>query len=110
MSKRIERVNKLFKEEINKILLKEMDFGNVLVTVIDVETSPDLRYCNIKISVLPDNKEKWALHLLENNIYEIQKTLNKKLNMRPVPRIKFEIDQGIKKLHKIDEILGKVEK
>ncbi len=110
MSKRIERVNKVLKEEINKILLKEVDFGGALVTIIDVETSLDLRYCNIKLSVLPDNKEKWAFKILEAKIYDIQKTLNKKLNMRPVPKIRFEMDQGTKKLHRIDEILGKIEK
>lgn len=109
MSKRIERVNKVLKEEINKILLRDLDFGGALVTIIDVETGLDLRYCNIKISILPEDKEKWAFKILENKIYDIQKTLNKKLNMRPVPRIRFEIDQGTKKLHRIDEILGGVE-
>lgn len=110
MSKRIERVNKLFKEEVNKILLKEVDFGDILVTVINIETTLDLRHCIIKISVMPEDKEETALKILGNQIYNIQKTLNKKLNMRPVPKIKFEIDYGTKKLHKIEEILSKIKK
>lgn len=109
MGKRIERVNKLLKEQINNILLREIDFEGVLVTITDVETTPDLRYCNMKISVMPENKEKIILKKIENQIYGIQKTLNKKLNMRPVPKIKFKIDQDVKKLHKIDEILNRAE-
>lgn len=105
-SRRIERINKLLKEEVNKILLKEFDFVNVLVTIINVETSDDLKYCDIEVSVLPDKKEKLILEMLKRQIYGIQKTLDKRLKMRPVPRIKFIIDQNIKKLHKIDELLG----
>jgi len=110
MPKRIERVNKLLKEEINNILLREIDFGiNVLVTIIDVESTADLRYCNIKISVMPENKERQVLKNLANQIYGIQKILDKKLNMRPVPKIKFEIDKNVKKLHRIDELLSGAE-
>ncbi len=109
MAKRIERVNKLLKEQINNILLREIDFEGVLATITDVETTPDLRYCNMKISVMPENKEKIILKKIENQIYSIQKTLNKKLNMRPVPKIKFKIDQDVKKLYKIDEILNRAE-
>lgn len=108
MTKRIERVNKLLKEEINKILLKEFDFEKVLVTIIDVETAPNLSYADIKISVMPDDKEEQILKILESQIHSIQKALNKKLNMRPIPRIRFKIDKDLKKLHKIDEILEKL--
>lgn len=106
-SRRIERINKLLKEEVNKIILKEFDFVNVLVTIINVETSDDLKYSDIEVSVLPDKKEKLILEMIKRQIYGIQKTLDKRLKMRPVPRIKFIIDQNIKKLHKIDELLGK---
>lgn len=107
MGKRIERVNKLLKEQINNVLLREIDFEGVLATITDVETTPDLKHCNIKISVMPENKEKITLKKIENQIYGIQKTLDKKLNMRPVPKIKFKIDQDTKKLHRIDELLSK---
>jgi len=110
VAKRIERVNKLFKEEVNKILLREVDFGaEVLVTITNVEVASNLRYADIKITVMPENKEKTVLKTLAGEIYNIQKILNKKLNMRPVPKIKFGIDQGAKKLHKIEEILSKIE-
>lgn len=107
-SKRIERVNKLLKEEINKILLREFDFVNVLVTIIEVRTSDNLRYSDVDISILPEKKEQTILELLLRRTYDIQKTLDRKLKMRPVPRIKFRIDKDIKKLHKIDELIGKI--
>lgn len=106
-AKRIERINKLLKEEINTIFLREMDFVDVLVTIINVKTSDDLKYCDVEISILPEKKEKIILDLLVRRIYGIQKALDGRLKMRPVPRIKFKIDKDLKKLHKVDEILAK---
>jgi ribosome-binding factor A len=105
--KRVERTNKLLKEEINNILLKEFDFVNVLVTIIDVRSSDDLKSCDVEVSILPESKEQVILDFLFRHTYDIQKTINRKLKMRPVPRIRFRIDKDIKKLHKIDELIGK---
>jgi len=49
MSQRIQRVNGLIKQEISKILLKEIDFSDILVTITNIDTSPDLKSCKIKI-------------------------------------------------------------
>ncbi len=110
MSQRILRVNQLIKQEISQSLLREIDFDDVLVTVIEVETSPDLRQAKVKISVLPTGKSEQVLRILEKNIYHLQQILNKKLKMRTVPKIIFKIDQAEIKSQRIEEILGKMKK
>jgi len=104
MTRRIEKVNSLLQKEISQILLKELDFGNTLVTITGVETSRNLLESKILITVLPQEKEEEILRTLKDNIYDIQKMIDKKLNMRPVPKIHFEIDEGMKNFYRIDKI------
>jgi len=110
MSQRIQRVNQLIKQEISQLLLREIDFDNILVTVTNVETSADLRQTKIKISVMPTEKGEPVLRILERNIFQLQQILNKKLYMKIVPKIRFVIDQVEIKAQRIEEILGKTEK
>lgn len=90
MSWRLEKINELLSREISQILLKEMDFDNdVFLTVQEVQASKDLNHAKIKISVFPKEKSKEVLSLIEKNIWRLQHILNKRLPMKPVPKIKF---------------------
>lgn len=103
MSRRLEKVSSLLKKEVAEALLKEADLGDSIATVTAVKVSPNLRICWISISVMPEEKEKEVMRSLKKSVYDIQVAVNKKLKMR-VPKICFEIDEGIKNLYKIDEI------
>ncbi len=107
MSQRILRVNELIKQEISKLLKKEIDFADILVTVTKVDTSPDLKYAKIKLTVLPSDKSESALKIINQHIYQIQQALNKKLTMKYVPKIKFEIDKLEAHAQRIEELLTK---
>jgi len=110
MSLRIEKVNELIKQEVGKIILSEMNFStDVMVTVMRAEVSKDLRYADVFISVLPFEKKEKVKEALEENIYFIQKILNKKLFMKPLPRIKFKIDDTGEYVGKIDKLIKKSE-
>lgn len=110
MSKRIQRINQLLKEEISQILLRELEFNGAMVTITDVDASANLQQAKVKITVLPQSQEKNALRILNKNLYEIQQILNRKLNMRPVPRISFEIDEAAKRGYEVDRLLGEISK
>jgi len=110
MSLRVKRVNELLKHEISQLLLKEIDFYDILVTITEIETSPDLRYAKVKISVLPQEKNELIIETINKNIFQIQQKLNKKLHMKPIPRIRFEIDQAEIKAQRIEELLSKNKK
>ncbi len=110
MSQRIQRVNQLIKEQIGQLLLKEIDFGSILVTITEVATAADLSQTKIKISIMPTEKGEQALRILKKNIFQLQQGLNEKLTMKTVPKIIFEIDQAEVKSKRIEEILGDLEK
>jgi len=106
MSKRIQRVNALIERELSQLLLREIEFpSDVLVTVTRVETASDLREANIWVSTIPDDKNKKIIEILNRNIYILQQKLNKRLRMRPLPKIKFLEERKTKEASRIEEIL-----
>lgn len=111
MSNRIQRVNQLIKKELSQIILREIEFSpGILVTVTRVETTPNLIEAKIFISVMPEEKTLDALKALNQNIYELQQKINKRLNMRPVPRINFVEEKKTKEASRIEEILEELKK
>ena len=53
---RIEKVNSLLSQEIGKIILRDFDFSDCLVTLTHADTTPNLIDTRIYISVMPENK------------------------------------------------------
>lgn len=109
MSNRIQRVNQLIKKEFSRILLREMDFPpNILVTVTRVETSANLQETKVYISTIPENQASRILKILNKQIYFLQQRLNRRLEMRPIPRIKFLEEKETKEAGRIEELLEKI--
>lgn len=89
---RLDRVNELIRQELSQILLKEVDLeSGVFVTIVDVKTSVDLQQANVLISIFPSEKTQKIFEEIQKDIFRLQQILNKKLRMRPVPRIRFDL-------------------
>ncbi len=57
--KRLERVNQLIREEISRVLQRELKDPRLgFVTVTDVEVTKDLRQAKVYVSILGP-EEKW---------------------------------------------------
>lgn len=110
MSRRIQRVNELLKQEVSNLILKELDFSKeVMVTVTGVETSSDLRQAKIRVSIIPLLRAEKVLKVLDSQIFDIQKLLNKKLKMKIVPKIRFELDKSEEKTNRVEQLLKKLD-
>ncbi len=102
-------MNILLRELIAEILERELQFPDgVLVTVTRVSTSTDMHYADVLISVLgADSKEESAMAELTRNVGEVQHQMNRRVRMRPVPRITFKIDRDEKRRERIEELLAR---
>ena len=108
---RVSRVNRLIKKEISQIILKEMDSPkDVLVTVTRVETSANLIQTKVYLSVMPESRSPVILKSLRNSIYHLQQSLNKRLAMRPTPKIVFVEEKVTKQAGRVEELLEKIKK
>jgi ribosome-binding factor A len=111
MSERILRVNQLIKRELSRIILKEIDFPkNLLATITRAETSIDLKEVKIYVSVMPETQIRRVLRVLETQVYGLQQKLNKRLKMRPSPRIRFCQEKETSQAGKIEEVLEGLKK
>lgn len=109
MPDRLKKINDLLRDETGRILLNELRLSDgILVTVTRALVSPTLEHATIYISVLPENKSKDILKKLKFEIFGIQQQLNKILQIRTVPKIRFEIDTVEQHASYIEEILQKV--
>jgi len=108
---RLEKVNSLLEREIGKIIQREIFFPDgVLPTLARVETTSNLIEAKVFITVWPEDKSEQVIKTLNKEIYDIQQEINKKLNMRPVPKIRFVKDEIISKAGKIEELLNQLKK
>lgn len=109
MSLRLNRVNELIKNTLAEIISREIELTpGIFVTVTKVDTSADLRYARVFISVFPENRFGKTLEILQKNIYTIQGMLNKNLAMKPLPRIEFVADKTEVEADKIEKILKEI--
>ena len=108
MTNRIDKVNSLLEHEIGNIVLRDFNFSGSLVTLTHVEATANLIEARAYISVMPEDKIDHVIAVLNKGAYDIQQKINSRLNMRPVPRIKFWADTITKEAARVEELLEKI--
>ncbi|MEK7074832.1 MAG: 30S ribosome-binding factor RbfA [Patescibacteria group bacterium] len=105
-----EKLNMLMRDELGKIIDRTLEFPEgVLVTLTHVHTSSDLRYASVFFSIF-NGDSTHVLEMLDKNVYHIQQQLNKALRMRPVPKIRFVIDQEEIRREAVEQSLAKIKR
>ncbi len=111
MSFRILRVNELIGQEISKILSTELEMEeDCFITVIKVNTARDLKEAKVWVSIFPFDKKKSIFEYLKGSRGRVQFLLNRKLSMRPLPKIEFKIDETEEKASEIETFMNNLEK
>ncbi|MEN8615057.1 30S ribosome-binding factor RbfA [Dehalogenimonas sp. THU2] len=108
MSHRVERVNQLIREEMSRIMQRDVrDPRFEFLSVNAVETAPDLTFAKIYVSHLTtsENKEEILKALTGAKSY-FRGELGKVLTLRHVPELAFywddSIERGARLSHLID--------
>ncbi len=107
--KRSKRVGDLIKEETASIITQKLDNPKLgFITVTGARVSDDLRHATIFISVLDDSKRGTVLDILASSTPFIKSELARKIRIRYLPKIHFEIDSAVEYGKKIDWILSEI--
>jgi ribosome-binding factor A len=110
MPKSAERINELIKSQIAAYLQRQTIADDVLITVSNVDSSPDLNKATIHITAFPSDNEISVLRKLRKLTSEISNYLLSNTSLRKIPKLSFRIDQGEKKVREIEEILEIINK
>ncbi len=112
MTRRIERVNELIKEELAGLLQREIQDPRLstMVSITGVETSPDLHNATVRVSVLGSEEEtQHALAALRHAAGFLRRELASRLRLRHVPELTFKLDTSIQKGARVLELLKEIE-
>ena len=104
---RIARVDSLIQHELGPILHELLYGQRGLVTITKVETSRDMKWAKIWISIFGGDDEK-ILAFLAKNIFDIQGALNKHFFTKIIPRISFHLDTSPRYAQHIEELVKKI--
>ena len=90
---RPQRVSSLIKEELNKIILRELEFNDAVMTIVEVDVSDKLEGAVVKFAVYPPHKGPDVLLRLVKRRDHLQFLLLRKINIKPMPKIIFQLAQ-----------------
>lgn len=108
-SHRIEKVERLIKEEISLIFLhKIQDTETGFITITRVKVSPDLKQAKVYYSVLEKEKRELISGKINNKISFIRGELAGRIKIKFTPELKFFIDDSLDYVEKIEGLIEKI--
>ncbi len=109
-SRRQDRVAALIQRELSEIIQRSVKDPRVaFCTVTQAEVSPDLKYVDVKVSVIGDDTQKEkTLAGLKSATGFLRREIGKRLTLRYSPELRFAIDESAEYLLRIDGLLKSV--
>ncbi len=109
-NRRQDRVGALIQRELSEIIQRSVKDPRVaFCTVTQASVSPDLKYVDVKVSVIGDEEQKSkTLAGLKSAAGFLRREIGNRLTLRYSPELRFAIDESADYLFKIDGLLKSV--
>lgn len=109
-SNRLDKVNRLLEKELAEIIrLETAKTRGLMVSVSAVRTAPDLSFARVYVSVFPSEQGTRIVENLNKQVGGIRGALGNQVRhqLRVIPELRFEIDDSLDYLERIDQLLKK---
>ena len=108
--RRTDRVSVLIQRELSDIIQREIKDPRVgFCTISQVEVSTDLRYADVKVSVVGDKKQKRkSITGLKNAAGFLRREIVQRIGLRHAPELRFELDDSVDQLMRIDRLIKQI--
>lgn len=99
MSFRKQQVESVLKRAISETLIRKISDPRIvgMVSITQVDVSPDLAQATVHVSVLPQQHEKTTAAGLNHAAPYIHSLVKKAVSLRSVPHLYFKLDHELKK-------------
>ena len=103
MTHRIEQVESTLRKALAQVLQRSISDPRIrgMVSITDVDVSPDMKQAKVCVSVLPEEYEKRTLAGLKAASKHIGSEVKKLVALRVVPHLRFELDESLKQAEQI---------
>jgi ribosome-binding factor A len=111
MVSRSERVRKAIIREVSDLLQTNIKDPRIsgLVSVTDVELSPDCRHAKVFVSVFGSEEEREStMQGLASSTGYMRSEIGKRIQMRFTPEISFKIDDSLERGSRVSLIIDKI--
>ena len=110
-SNRIGRINEEIQRELADLLreLKDPRVQKTMLSITRVETTPDLRYAKVYVSLLDKEYTKETLAGLKSSAGYLRRELGRSLQLRYTPELQWVADDSITHGAHILDILSKLD-
>ena len=112
-NQRIVRINEEIRKELSEIVrneIKDPRVSEAMISVVDVETTTDLKTAKVFISVLQENKKQDVLEGLNAASGYIRKEIARRINLRNTPEFVFKLDESIEYGMKMSRVIDSIMK
>ena len=103
------RVNELLKRTLSAIVSREITFEGSLVTINQVDVTPDLKNAHVYVSVLGSGNGANVINQLEEHRVALQTQLGRQVTLKYTPHLIFHLDNSIERGARVIEIMQEIE-
>lgn len=110
---RLSRINDEIMKELSQIIRTELKDPRIgaMTSVIRVETTQDLKYCKVLVSVLGNETEKEkVMEGLKNAGGFIRRLIAQRINLRYTPEFRFKLDESAEYAIHMDQLFSQISK
>ena len=104
---RIDRISQEVHKAIDAIIRDDLNDPRIGGTwsIVRCEVTRDLRYCKVRVSILEEDVRKDMMTALKKASGFIRRELGRRVDLRYVPEILFELDTNIEYAAHINQLL-----
>ncbi len=100
-----QEIKKIIAGEINQGKVRNLEGIDTLVTIVEVQVSPDLKYADVYFITSNAETDKQVLEGLQLAANHFRKVVAANTTLRFVPEIRFRIDDSFAEADKIEKLL-----
>jgi len=108
---RLLRVRELLQRELGAIIARDHAFPGLLVTVNEVDITPDLKHAYVYIGIIgPEQKAERVVEKLNFQHGDLQSRVAKRVILKNTPRFHFRLDRSVERGVRITGIMEVIDK
>jgi ribosome-binding factor A len=96
MKNRLDRVNELIRRELSELISRTVEgMPAKLVTVREVDISPDLKHASVWMGIIgSDDEQKKSMEVLHAKRKSLQSEMSRRVILKYTPQLHFKLDEA----------------
>ena len=110
-SNKLQRINEDIRYALSGLIreVKDPRVQQGMISITGIDTTGDMKYCKVYLSVLGLQNEKELMKGLKSASGYLRRELGQKVKLRNVPELIFNLDRSIEYGAHINEIISKLD-